>query len=188
MAYKLEPVDSKSDTVLYMSAGININTPASHVFDILIHTKSWPEWNSFCPAVTITSKPPESGISDDMLQMNAKMAVQVRMTPTSSLRTSNMSVTRLDTPPTANGEQSTYTVCWKAVDMPEFLLRANRTLQCRSEPGSSTCEFRTFEIMAGAIAHVVKAMYGKTLQDRFEDMARDLKEYAERTWISKEPQ
>lgn len=184
MAYKLQRTDSSSGAVLYISAGIKIDAPAAHVFDILISVDSWSDWNSFCPSVSI--------IGDDstdpavqVLKRNSKLAVQVRMTPTSSLRTQNMAVTELEMP---SNTDASYKVCWKAEGFPRFVLRTLRTNEIRSiggNEGDPSCEYRTFEIMAGPAAYTVKAMYESDLHDRFADMAQDLKAYAEKTWRTK---
>ena len=47
------------------------------------------------------------------------------------------------------------------------------------------CEYRTWEVMAGPLAWIVKWIYGTVLQERFEDWSRDLKGFAEKTWSEK---
>ena len=46
--------------------------------------------------------------------------------------------------------------------------------------GDSTSGYRTWENQGGPFASVVKEMYQVTLQQRFEDTARDLKRESER--------
>ena len=48
--------------------------------------------------------------------------------------------------------------------------------------GDEECEVRTWECMGGVLAKTVKWMYGKTLEGKFADWVRDLKQYSEKTW------
>lgn len=73
--------------------------------------------------------------------------------------------------------------------MPRFLLRTHRTNEVQDisslEHGDEMvlCEYKTWEVMAGPMAWIVKGLYGAALQQRFEDWSRDLKRFAERTWL-----
>lgn len=96
-----------------------------------------------------------------------------------------MAVTELEAP---NGTDALYKVCWKAEGFPKFVLRTMRTNEIQSNGDNEdnpSCEYRTFEVMAGPAAYTVKAMYESALKDRFKDMAQDLKAYAEKTWIQR---
>lgn len=180
MAYEISPSEDNAKAVLYVSGGIKIDAPAEFVFDLFLNTGRWSDWNTFCPAAALIPEKAGSDVTEEVIKKGSKIAVQVRMTPTSGLRTQNMAVTEL------NREE--LRVCWKSEGMPEFLLRTMRTSQCvplDAADGKAACEYRTYEAMNGPTAYVVKSMYGETLKDRFKDMANDLKAYAEKTWSSK---
>lgn len=182
MAYKLEPPASAANAVVFISAGIKINAPAVHVFDILIETGRWSEWNSFIPSVDL-EKPKGSPDSSETLSTGTKMSMKIRMKPGANLMTQKMVVTELERPvPNERGHSgNVHRVCWKFTGLPEFMLRTGRTNDIIEE-GEASCEYRTTEIQSGPSAYAVKSMYGETLQMRFEDMANDLKAYAEQTW------
>jgi len=75
--------------------------------------------------------------------------------------------------------------------MPGFLLRTHRTnevqdiLSPEKDGKVVMCEYRTWEVMAGPLTWIVKGIYGTVLQERFEDWSRDLKRFAEKTWLEK---
>ena len=48
------------------------------------------------------------------------------------------------------------------------------------------CEYRTWETFAGPLAWLVRYMHGELLGERFVDWARDLKQFAEKTWAERE--
>lgn len=177
IAYELVSPEATSKNVLYVSAGIKINASADHVFECLLRIGRWSEWNSFCPAATLRSVRVDTAEVDQVIVKGSKIAVQVKMTPSSTLRTQNMLVTELD--------RAARKACWKAEGMPEFMLRTSRTSECLPSTAGddAVCEFRTFEMMNGPTAYVVRQMYGEVLQERFKDMATDLKNYAEKTWL-----
>lgn len=124
-----------------------------------------------------------------ILKNGAPLNLQVRMTPGSSLREQKEVVSEFTRPTPGSG--APYRICWDAAGTmatPKFMLRAKRENEFHEIPNGEAmvqCEYRTWESMAGPLAHVVKRMFGETLQTRFEDWARDLKAYAEKTWQEK---
>lgn len=178
MAYKPETQDIPSDTVVHFAAAIRIETPAKHAFEVLLNTSKWPEWNSFMPAATL-----DDDKAGGVLRPGVTMTEHVRMSPTSSLRRQQVFVTEVTQNPDVNGTTGISRVCWKAVGLPQFILRTMRTNDFRVLDDGAACEFVSIEVMAGPAAYAVKAMYGKTLQERFEEMAVDLKQYAEKVWV-----
>lgn len=45
--------------------------------------------------------------------------------------------------------------------------------------GEGECEVRTWELQTGPLVYVVKALYGKTLEGKFEDWCRELEGFCE---------
>jgi hypothetical protein len=66
---------------------------------------------------------------------------------------------------------------------PKFMLQAQRVHEIRpivDEAGKETsCEIVTWECQKGILAKVVKAVYGKYLQERFEEWVKSLGNYCE---------
>lgn len=185
MAYRLDKPASASEAVVFISSGIKISAPATHVFDVLIDTGHWAEWNSFIPSVDL-EKGKGSSASSTALSVGTKLSMKIRMKPGANLMTQKMIVTELESSVqgASSGPEDVHRVCWKFTGLPEFMLRTGRTNDV-IETGEASCEYRTTEIQSGPSAYAVKSMYGETLQARFEDMANDLKAYAERTWAGK---
>lgn len=194
MATRFEPPNIPADTVLWISATVTMQCPASHAFDTQLDTANWPKWNSFCPKVDVTPAAKSSTATSGAktLKQGDHMNLHVRMTPTSAIREQKVVVSEFEDPRSGSGEVSNsgalYRVCWVVEGMPRFMLRGNRVNEFRetaSSTGEPQCEYKTWEAMAGPVANIVKRMYSETLQSRFEDWANDLKEHAESTWMEK---
>jgi len=189
----LPPNHAARSAVLLVSAKVRIEVSAQHVFRTLCDASSWKHWNSFCPQVDVTyrhggdhptERPTGSG-GDAVIGEGAQMTLHVRMTPSSTLIQQKVVVTEYSeqiapTPSTAS--VGPFRIGWQAQGIPRMMLRADRMTEVEAVDGAAACEFRTWEGMGGPASHIVKLMYGNTLQDRFEDWANDLKEYAEKTW------
>lgn len=181
------------DSVLAVASSVIINCPASHAFDILLDTSTWPEWNSFMPQSKV--EPPKSSKSTSkpsVLVKGSKLDMKARMKAGTSLSETLCLVTELDrTDPAHAGSPGSdmYRVSWIQQSYSRMLLRTNRTSDFRdiqSTDGEAKCEFRTYESMAGPLAYTVKLMFHDTLQQRFEEMADDLRRYVEKTWGEKQ--
>lgn len=180
--------------VLLVSSSVHIEAPAQHVFRTLCDGGSWKHWNSFCPQVDVTYKSgdrnqteQETGNGDATIGESAHLTLHVRMTPSSSsLIPQKVVVTDyseyLASGPSAASGGRLYRIGWQAKGIPRMMLRADRTTEIEAVDRGEACQFRTWEGMGGPVSHIVKLMYGNTLQARFEDWANDLKEYAEKTW------
>lgn len=168
--------------ILTISSHILIAAPASFVFATFRDTSTWPAWNTFVPACVVkqseTSK--ASSISEHVLNAKDEMAMQVKMMPDANARQQGCIVTNtVDTPDT----DGIFRICWEGKGFPKMMLRTLRTTEVVPR-GEDACEFRTWEVMAGVLAYVVKTMYGTTLQERFEDCSREIKEYVEKKWLA----
>lgn len=126
--------------------------------------------------------------------------LHVRMKSASRLTDAKVKVREISTPSNpgectaTNGTASSntgevYRLAWAGIGMPPSFLSAYRVMEVRqlstSTAGSGAseelCELRTWETMEGPVAYIVKMLYGKLLQTRFEEFAADLKKYAEGT-------
>ncbi|KAI9666061.1 MAG: hypothetical protein M1821_003996 [Bathelium mastoideum] len=119
-------------------------------------------------------------------------------------------VTVVEIPPSSSSSSSeapdhVYSIRWGARGFPSFMMRAERFQELRmlpptaaaansaggeegeegAEDGVERCDYRTWETFAGPLARVVRMQFGKLLDERFVDLARDLKGFAERTWAER---
>ena len=185
MAAPYEVPNKPADTVFCISSSVVINSPAADVFSAITNTETWPEWNSFVPSADIfRPSPNEDSPRHGTLQVGAQVMLHVRMTPTSSLRDQKEEICEVTVPKDVEGSGNAkpgdvFRASWKAEGFPTVGLRCLRVNEVHVIDDSS-CEYRTWEMMAGPTAYIVKRMYAKTLQERFIDWANDLKSYAER--------
>lgn len=153
------------------------------VYDALLDVGRWPEWNSFVPAVTITSHP-HPHHPHLRMEQGVNMIFHVRMTPTDR-QNSRETCTHVDHLRLRKAESTLPAVTrvrWDmhnaAVMTPSFVLKAQRTHEIE-ELADGTTEYRNWETFAGILAKTVRKRYGDTLRDRFADWAQDLKRYVE---------
>lgn len=74
-----------------------------------------------------------------------------------------------------------FRIHWKAMQAPDFLLRAQRVQEV-VDLGEGRSEYVTYASFGGYGASVVKWTNGSKLIDRFGDMARDLKGWSEKLY------
>ncbi|KAK4964007.1 hypothetical protein LTR66_012525 [Elasticomyces elasticus] len=159
-------------------AACTINAPASKVFEAILDTPSWPQWNTFVPSATVT-KQPHAQEGDSRLAVGTCMTFKVSMTSTvSTISKEVVSIIENITPENRVGR-----ICWSLDNSgmltPSFMIRAERVNEIEDN-GDGTCEYRTWETFAGPAARFVKWKYEQTLQERFEDWVRDLREFVEK--------
>lgn len=183
-AVPCEASELPPNSVLCVSASITMNCPASHAFNIMIDISTWPSWNTFVPKVDVTapSSSAPTAAHAAILVEGSKMSFHVRMKPSFPIILQKEVVSAISSETSGTTEE--YRIGWTASAVPRFLLDAQRSNIFRTVPGAETpqCEYRTWETMNGPMAYAVRASFGTTLQDRFEDWANDLKAYAEKTW------
>ena len=187
-------VELRADQVLTVGARVQINAPASRVFHLHATPETWPHWNSFAPEFVKNERAAEPGIavskngsSKEVVAVGDKVSFRVRMTPGGGFNAVTVVVSEVSRPNDqesggrdgqGHADDNTYRVIWYPVGLPQFLLRGTRWSEIR-DLGGGRCEFMTWECQAGPLAYMIKSLYGKTLQDRFEDWANDLKKEAE---------
>ncbi|KAB8349706.1 hypothetical protein FH972_023721 [Carpinus fangiana] len=143
----------KEAPILSLSSYVLINCPAEKVFELFRDTSTWPAWNTFVPECGVNrSKDSKSSLPEAKLDSGDGMAMQVKMTADANLRAQGGVVTdRVDTP----GEDDIFRIQWESKGMPKMMLRTLRTTEV-VPIGPNECEFRTWEVMAGPLAYVVK--------------------------------
>ena len=87
------------------------------------------------------------------------------------------------------GRSGLYRISWATEAggpgaFPKFMLQGQRVHEIRpivdgTGKESSSCEIVTWECQRGVLAKVVKKMYGRYLQERFEEWAKSLGDYCE---------
>ncbi|KAH7072628.1 hypothetical protein BKA63DRAFT_515380 [Paraphoma chrysanthemicola] len=193
------PTVPHNSQVFTLNASILIHAPASFIFNILLDTSTYPEWCTFIPKVDVISH--SNSTQDAHLELGTKMIFHACMgAPGSSTRATPLVVTDLSTPeslstyipldtlvsePVYTSDPSTvYRVAWasdktSAFDVGPTAERFHEVIV----RGEDKCEVRTWECMGGKVAHVVKWMYQGTLQTKFVEWCRDLREFGERRWV-----
>jgi len=158
----------------------HINASPQVVYDAVVDTTRWPEWNTFVPKVGITSQRPEDKDSKG-LTLDASITLHVHMT--SSFKTlSKEKVNILEGPPKESDPAGTiYRIDWINESnplVPRFMLAAERVNEIEVV-GDGTCLYRTWETFTGPYARIVRWKFEQTLNERFDDWVRDLQKYCE---------
>ncbi|RAL02891.1 SRPBCC domain-containing protein [Aspergillus ibericus CBS 121593] len=188
------PNIAASDAVVHLESVTLIDAPLQDVWDTLVDTSTWSAWNKFVPAVTIRQQPESDATQNvsPILQMGTKMTFHVNMNPTSSQSQPNqeaMLTVAERSPPTSS--RNLGRIVW-VNDAPAqgrimaSLLTAERVHELSEVevPGADgqvrrMTEVRNWEAQVGALAYVVRWMYGTRLAECFDLWVQDLKEYVE---------
>lgn len=160
-----------------------IDAPPQAVYDALLDIDKWPEWNTFVPAVHITSHPHAHHKSLRMME-GTNMTFDVQMTKdekTTSKEVCNH-VGQLKT--LANHAPPAIThIRWSlhnaALMAPGFVIKAERTNEIE-DLGNGKTMYRTWETFGGWVAKsMIQKKYEQALKDRFQEWCQDLKKYLE---------
>lgn len=203
---------SASETICPSYASTKISAPASLVFSTLLDTSTYPEWNTWCPKVTIRSQPdansdngsPTSASSpgpqpSPVLQKDTHFTLRVVMdaskpskTTDTLLRVTDISiptkqsdyvpVSLLQSPSFTQNLAQVYRVAWTVEG--GFVARGLRSERFQEVIvlGQEECEVRTWECLGGILARTVKWSYGGTLMEKFGLWVKDLKDFCERRY------
>jgi Polyketide cyclase / dehydrase and lipid transport len=188
----------RESVILPTYASIEITAPAAFVWAVLVNTGRYPEWNSFCPKVTMRSQPEGTESTDPNLHIGTSFIFHVVMDsnkPTSytdtQLRVLDISTpqhpssyipqTTLDSEPTFQSDLSKlYRICWTTEG--GFVskgLKSERYHEIKVL-GDELCSVRTWECQGGSLARAVKWFYKDTLKQKFADWCEDLKRESEK--------
>ncbi|SMR49295.1 unnamed protein product [Zymoseptoria tritici ST99CH_1E4] len=193
------PTVSRKDAVFSIYASTTISASAASVLETVLNVSSYPQWNTFIPKASITSQPADSDSPDDHSHMQVgsimtfhavmnsskpqsatETSLQVTDISTPEKKSTYISQETLDSEPAYTADlDKVYRVCWKSYG--GFASRGLRSERFHEiiVKSENECEVRTWEVMGGALANVVKWMYHKTLQQKFRLWVDDLKKYCE---------
>lgn len=188
----------RQDAILITTASIRINAPAALVLETLRHVKAYGEWNSWCPNVTIHSQPQEvKSEQAEQLNLGTSFTLHVIMDASKPSKTTptQLKITDLSTPDAPSSyvpkdlleEEAAFTadlskvyrIAWKCEG--GFVARGLKTERFHEiiVLGANECEVRTWEMQGGVLAHTVKWLYRKTLDQKFVLWCEDLKKRCE---------
>jgi len=159
-------------------AQAHILVPPRVVLDAVQNTHTWHLWNSFTPSLSFMSDP---GKPDGWLKPGFIATLDVFMkgdglVPDSvKSRDQGIEVTVLET--LRDGREG-WRVAWKSTGYKDWQLRSERVMEFVKADGGT--DYTCWETFSGVLAPVVKRVVGRTLGSRFEDYARDVKEFVER--------
>lgn len=197
----------RTDAVFHISSSTTIAAPASLVFDIVLHTDEYKEWNQFVPSARIAKQEAADGRDvnhPSHMHSNCIMTFDVVMNSKkpAGITETNLLVTDISTPeqptgyvseellqdPSFTADQSkVYRVSWATHG--GFVARGLRSERFHEVIATSDteCEVRTWEVMGGVLAYTVKWLYQSTLQDKFALWTSDLKKRAESKYAEQHP-
>ncbi|EOA88669.1 hypothetical protein ACJQWK_01622 [Exserohilum turcicum] len=196
---KLVPRDKAT---LVLSYSTVVRAPAPLVFDTILHAADYPAWNTWVPSVRIVAQPPSSSgdeEANDLSRMRIGTAMEFAVVmdankPTSINRT-QLKVVDVSTPDAPTSYLSpelladatftadaskVYRVSWVGNGgMYGFAPKLERFHEV-IVLSENECEVRTWEIMAGMTARLVKMLMEETLKEKVALWCQDLKKYCEK--------
>ena len=189
----------RNESTFTIFASTRINAPASLVFNTIRNTTAYPEWNTFTPAAVITSSN-NSQLTNftGLLSLGDNFTYTVVLDPTQPRNTtpSLEEVRDISTPrrpsnyvpqdllETDGSFWSNLSQVYRAVWGDANPATAGQLVTERFSEvidfGNQTSGYRTWENQGGPMASAIKEALQATLQQRFEDSARDLKKESEK--------
>jgi hypothetical protein len=196
------PTVSREQATLAISSSITINAPASVVFDVVCETVNYQNWNSQCPSVVIHHQPSGEPANSTILVRGTSFTFNVLMDvkKPNKVQPTQLLVTDISTPehpsdyipsealtsdPSYTSDLKTlYRISWKSEG--GFVSRGLRTERFHEiiVKGDNQCEVRTWEIMGGPLASMVKWLYQSTLMKWFQVWCEELKKASEEKFTS----
>jgi hypothetical protein len=192
----------RKDAILQLSYSTTVSAPAPLVFDAILNVAEYPSWNTWVPSARILKNPTTSepdldpndfthmrigSIMTFDVVMDANKPNKVQPTPlrvvdicTPSAPTSYISPALLEDPTFTADLSKAYRVSWTGHGgMYAFGLNLERFHEVIII-GENQCEVRSWEIMSGPLARVVKLMYQDTLMGKVKLWCEDLKKRCEK--------
>jgi hypothetical protein len=158
---------------------VRISAPAEKVWAKLIDTSTWPDWNTFIPQAEVLDEPSTSSDGPQNLALGSRRRF---ILTTNGMKPSIQKVTVFEIPNNDTTDPKLYRICWAVQGYPDSLLRTlrfNEVEEVLTSDGKAECVYRTGEDQWGALAYVVKLMFGKSIEKGIRDWAQDLKKAAE---------
>jgi hypothetical protein len=192
----------REKAVLQMSYSTVVHSPAALVFDTVLHVAEYRLWNTWVPSARILSQPittePDLDPNDlshmrigsimtfDVV-MDPKKSNKINHTPlkvvdicTPSAPTSYISPEMLEDPTFTADLSKVYRVSWTGHGGLSSLGMSLERFHEVIVLGENDCEVRTWEVMSGPLARIVKMMFQDTLKEKVALWCEDLKKRCER--------
>jgi hypothetical protein len=192
---------ARKHAVLEMCYSTIIRAPALRVFDTVLHVTEYALWNTWVPSARILSHPTTAEPDFDPkdlshmrtgsvmtfdVVMDAKNPNKINHTPlkvvdisTPSAPTSYISPAMLEDPTFTADLSKVYRVSWTGYGgLSTFGMSLERFHEVILV-GENTCEVRTWEVMSGPLARIVKLMYHDTLRQKLRLWCENLKKRCE---------
>ncbi|KAK0387181.1 hypothetical protein NLU13_5494 [Sarocladium strictum] len=178
--------------VFTVSCSTVISAPPQKCLDIVLDGSAYPDWNTFCTAVTIdhVPSPPDASWADAPPELQHLLTQDSALFPGVDFKfdcvmkegaaptKTALHVSRLEV--LHRGGHAGYRVAWTMRGSPHFVLRTERVQEfIPTEDGSET-EYYCYETFGGILAYVVRLAVGSQVADGFGRWMTGLKEKAER--------
>lgn len=194
----------RGKAILETSHSLVVHAPASLVFDAVLRIADYPAWNTWVPVGRILAHPPpapgaENEDPNDLSRMRIGSTMEFDVIMDASkpndIHRTPLKVTDISTPaapssyvPSELLEDPSFTadlakvyrVGWKGNGGMMGLAPTAERFHEVIVISENECEVRSWELMSGVTAKIVKAMYEKTLKEKVALWCTDLKQYCER--------
>ncbi|KZT22978.1 hypothetical protein NEOLEDRAFT_573125 [Neolentinus lepideus HHB14362 ss-1] len=165
---------SPSVGVFSITRTVIIEAPRERIWGILLDFPKYNEWNPFARGQSLVDKS-KKPLGDQTPAPGKYLLISFSMPPTLDPSVKPKPAFEYIT----NVDHANYRVSWRNVDMPAWLLWADRW-QSLTEEGDGKVKYETFEVFGGILAYVVKWFMSGHLEEAFEAMGKGLKERAEK--------
>lgn len=137
------------------SDALEIETPIERVWDVLMDTERYPEWNPFTTRVETT------------FEIGSPVDLYVKLGPI-----------RLRQPERIEVVDPPRLLVWSTKVGHPFLVAARRE-QRLDDLGAGRCRYVTTDVFTGILTPLVVLLFGRLVRRGFNDMASGLKRYSE---------
>ncbi|KIJ37025.1 hypothetical protein M422DRAFT_69460 [Sphaerobolus stellatus SS14] len=168
------------NSITHIKAEVTIDAPVEVVWKALVDFPSYEKWNTFVRQQLVTDskfkplEPQPEPAEGSYIRMLVRMPPAGLEPPGKGLTVSDEVITFL--------EEQHHRVGWKAVQYPNWLLRAHRWQEVTEVivDGKKMAKYTTVETFNGPFAWPIRFFMRGTLNTCFEAMAKALKEHSEK--------
>ncbi|TFK48240.1 hypothetical protein OE88DRAFT_1664710 [Heliocybe sulcata] len=159
--------------VFSITRSTTIEAPREKIWGIVLDFPKYKDWNPFARGQSLVDKS-KKPLEDQTPAPGKHLLISFNMPPTLDASVQSKHAFEYVT----NVDHANYRISWRNVDMPAWLLWADRW-QTLEEEADGKVKYTTFEVFGGIMAYIVKWFMRGHLEEAFEAMGKGLKERAE---------
>lgn len=192
----------REKAIAVVSYSTVVRAPAPLVFDTVLRVADYSAWNTWIPTARITAQPPSSSGNHDpndlgRMRVGSEMEFEVVM---DANKPDNITITKLKVADISTPDAPSSYLSPELLEDPTFTADLSKVYRVSwTDNGGmygfapklerfhevivlneNECEVRSWEIMTGMTARMVKLLMAETLKEKFTLWCEDLKKYCEK--------